>query len=420
MPNKLNDFRLLAFVCASSTCTRPEEPLPLPLSDGRGRGPPSCEVEVELDCRGGGSAPLAACTPNSASPPSDDGSVSLYSSMITPPARGTDTGAFAFECIPISPAVIARRTRTCSCPPCPPSDEWLVDPREIDASRVGAHDIDIVVGVGSVDDAPELDTVRVGESAGTVFVRLRPLVVPVPEVDVAVPDEDECEDWPVAVVPALDELTSCASRGGDAEAEKASVLTCSPRPRNSSSGAREGGYGCESTLSDGRPSDEVLASSSSSESEGAATASAKTCAAACGTWDALDCESGDERCAVTMIGGGFSLRVRTVPVGVDATGVGVGVWVCVSSEDCFGDSESGLVPVPVLVNAWLASGVEEDAGASLDVRSQRETFSVTALEWLEGVLGSCACVCVWAAAAAAAAAAAGVELGGTRAGAAAR
>ena len=57
---------------------------------------------------------------------------------------------------------------------------------------MGAHDI--VVGVGNVDDAPELDTVRVGESAGTVFVRLRPLVVPEPEPDVAVPDEDECED----------------------------------------------------------------------------------------------------------------------------------------------------------------------------------------------------------------------------------
>ncbi len=97
------------------------------------------------------------------SPPSDDGSVSLNSSGMAAvaPAPGT------LLVVPNKPGPVPRRGRVTES--CPLSDEFDVDPREIDASRASAgapHDI--VVGVGNDDSAPSDDTVRVGESAGTV------------------------------------------------------------------------------------------------------------------------------------------------------------------------------------------------------------------------------------------------------------
>ena len=97
------------------------------------------------------------------SPPSDDGSVSLNSSGIT--AAAADPGALLME--PSRPGPVPRRGRVTMS--CPLSDELDVEPREIDASRASAgapHDI--VVGVGNDDSAPSDDTVRVGESAGSV------------------------------------------------------------------------------------------------------------------------------------------------------------------------------------------------------------------------------------------------------------
>ena len=102
------------------------------------------------------------------SPPSDDGSVSLNSSGMASdvPVPGT------LLVVPSRPGPVPRRGRVTESL-CPLSDEFDVEPRSIDASRASTgapHDV--VVGVGNDDSAPSDDTVRVGESAGTVVMRL--------------------------------------------------------------------------------------------------------------------------------------------------------------------------------------------------------------------------------------------------------
>ena len=148
LPNRLNDLRFCAFSVAwPSVCAR----------TGLGTAAPSC------DARGRVLAGTGVTTPNS--PPSDDGSVSLNSSGMAASAPVPGTLLVAFS----RPGPVPRRGRvTWSCPP---SDEFDVEASEIDASRASAgapHEV--VVGVGNDDSAPSDDTVRVGESAGSVPV----------------------------------------------------------------------------------------------------------------------------------------------------------------------------------------------------------------------------------------------------------
>ena len=102
------------------------------------------------------------------SPPSDDCSVSLNSSGMAADAPVPGN----LLVVPSRPGPVPRRGRVIESL-CPLSDEFDVEPREIDASRAsGGAPQEVVVGVGNDDSAPIDDTVRVGESAGTVVMRL--------------------------------------------------------------------------------------------------------------------------------------------------------------------------------------------------------------------------------------------------------
>lgn len=112
-----------------------------------------------------------------------------------------------------------------------------------------------------------------------------------------------------------------------------------------------------------------------SESDNAATATVMT-----GGGDfafVFGLSSLDGRCEVTTIGGGFSLRdfaARTVPAG--------------EASSCFsftGDVRGESVKVPSTVDGSVDT--DKGVGASVEERSQRDTFSVTALEWLDGLPG---------------------------------
>lgn len=197
------------------------------------------------------------------------------------------------------------------------SDECDVEPCEMETSRW--HEV--VVGVGRVDSAPEEDIVRVGDSAGTVVPRLLLLFACVRSGGCACPLPLPCVAW---------------------------------RPRGASAEC---------------PSD-VLAS----ESDNGATATVMSGA------DAFDfafaVSSFDGRCAVTTIGGGFSLRgfARTVPAGDASSRVS-------ATGDVRGDSLN--------VGSMVDDSMDTDSGvgASVEERSHRDTFSVTALEWLDGLPG---------------------------------
>ena len=186
--------------------------------------------------------------------------------------------------------------------------------------------------VGSAESAPDDDTVRVGDSAGTVAV-VRVLCV-------------------------------CASGGAPAAA--------AGRPRALALAlafvlclGESGGRGWSDV-------EELLAS----ESEGAAVAAmatAITCAWVEAVFPSCVC--------VTMIGGGFSFRARTVPEPPLAAAEALvgdcgGDW-CSSASEARGDVlRTGSCDGVVV----LTAEPEEVAGVSAEVRNQRETFSVTALE----------------------------------------